>query len=283
MEDVGFYNGEYGRIMDLKCSIMDRGMYFGDGCYDATYVCNNVILFLEDHLNRFYNSCRLLEIPFQYSREELTEILYNIVEKYDFSEGMIYWQTTRGTDFRNHVFPDFEQVKPNLMAYIRPFEMRPIDKTYKVITLEDTRFLHCNIKTLNLIPSVIANQRAREAGCDEAIFHRGDIVTECAHSNVMIIDKGVLKIHPYDNLILPGIASIHLMNLARANGIPAAEEEFTLDTLMNAEEVLITSSGSLGNRVVSVDGKPVGGKNPELLKKLQDLTVDEVLVYTKQK
>lgn len=283
MEDVGFYNGEYGRIMDLKCSIMDRGMYFGDGCYDATYVCNNVILFLEDHLNRFYNSCRLMEIPFQYSREELTEILYNIVEKYDFSEGMIYWQTTRGTDFRNHVFPDFEQVKPNLMAYIRPFEMRPIDKTYKVITLEDTRFLHCNIKTLNLIPSVIANQRAREAGCDEAIFHRGDIVTECAHSNVMIIDKGVLKIHPYDNLILPGIASIHLMNLARANGIPAAEEEFTLDTLMNAEEVLITSSGSLGNRVISVDGKPVGGKNPELLKKLQDLAVDEVLVYTKQK
>ncbi|MCI6646705.1 MAG: aminotransferase class IV [Oscillospiraceae bacterium] len=283
MEDVGFYNGEYGRIMDLKCSIMDRGMYFGDGCYDATYVCNNVILFLEDHLNRFYNSCRLLEIPFQYSREELTEILYNIVEKYDFSEGMIYWQTTRGTDFRNHVFPDFEQVKPNLMAYIRPFEMRPIDKTYKVITLEDTRFLHCNIKTLNLIPSVIANQRAREAGCDEAIFHRGDIVTECAHSNVMIIDKGVLKIHPYDNLILPGIASIHLMNLARANGIPTAEEEFTLDTLMNAEEVLITSSGSLGNRVISVDGKPVGGKNPELLKKLQDLAVDEVLVYTKQK
>ena len=283
MEDVGFYNGEYGRIMDLKCSIMDRGMYFGDGCYDATYVCNNVILFLEDHLNRFYNSCRLLEIPFQYSREELTEILYNIVEKYDFSEGMIYWQTTRGTDFRNHVFPDFEQVKPNLMAYIRPFEMRPIDKTYKVITLEDTRFLHCNIKTLNLIPSVIANQRAREAGCDEAIFHRGDIVTECAHSNVMIVDKGVLKIHPYDNLILPGIASIHLMNLARANGIPAAEEEFTLDTLMNAEEVLITSSGSLGNRVISVDGKPVGGKNPELLKKLQDLAVDEVLVYTKQK
>ena len=283
MEDVGFYNGEYGRIMDLKCSIMDRGMYFGDGCYDATYVCNNVILFLEDHLNRFYNSCRLLEIPFQYSREELTEILYNIVEKYDFSEGMIYWQTTRGTDFRNHVFPDFEQVKPNLMAYIRPFEMRPIDKTYKVITLEDTRFLHCNIKTLNLIPSVIANQRAREAGCDEAIFHRGDIVTECAHSNVMIIDKGVLKIHPYDNLILPGIASIHLMTLARANGIPAAEEEFTLDTLMNAEEVLITSSGSLGNRVISVDGKPVGGKNPELLKKLQDLAVDEVLVYTKQK
>ena len=283
MEDVGFYNGEYGRIMDLKCSIMDRGMYFGDGCYDATYVCNNVILFLEDHLNRFYNSCRLLEIPFQYSREELTEILYNIVEKYDFSEGMIYWQTTRGTDFRNHVFPDFEQVKPNLMAYIRPFEMRLIDKTYKVITLEDTRFLHCNIKTLNLIPSVIANQRAREAGCDEAIFHRGDIVTECAHSNVMIIDKGVLKIHPYDNLILPGIASIHLMNLARANGIPTAEEEFTLDTLMNAEEVLITSSGSLGNRVISVDGKPVGGKNPELLKKLQDLAVDEVLVYTKQK
>ena len=283
MEDVGFYNGEYGRIMDLKCSIMDRGMYFGDGCYDATYVCNNVILFLENHLNRFYNSCRLLEIPFQYSREELTEILYNIVEKYDFSEGMIYWQTTRGTDFRNHVFPDFEQVKPNLMAYIRPFEMRPIDKTYKVITLEDTRFLHCNIKTLNLIPSVIANQRAREAGCDEAIFHRGEIVTECAHSNVMIIDKGVLKIHPYDNLILPGIASIHLMNLARANGIPTAEEEFTLDTLMNAEEVLITSSGSLGNRVISVDGKPVGGKNPELLKKLQDLAVDEVLVYTKQK
>lgn len=169
------------------------------------------------------------------------------------------------------------------MAYICSYEMRSLIQPYKVITLEDTRFFHCNIKTLNLIANVIASQRAKEADCDEVIFHRGNIVTECAHSNLLVIDNGIIKIHPYDNLILPGIASIHLMNLAQANGIPAVQEEFTLDALMHAEEIIITSSGALCGSVTTVDGQSVGGRNPSLLKRLHDLAADEMLTYVKQK
>ena len=114
MKEVGYYNGTIGPLSEISCPILDRAVYFGDGCYDATYVQNGV-----------------------------------------------------------------------------------------VFTLEDTRFLHCNIKTLNLISSVIANQKAKEAGCQEVIFHRGDRVTEMAHSNVSFLIDGTLVYHPFDNKDLP--------------------------------------------------------------------------------
>lgn len=120
-----------------------------------------------------------------------------------------------------------------------------MDSTFKLISMEDTRFLHCNIKTLNLIPSVIAYQRCTEAGCQETVFHRGERVTECAHSNVLMIKDGVLCTPPRDNLILPGITLKHLLELAEANGIPTREAVFTMDELRAADEVIISSSGGL--------------------------------------
>lgn len=281
MKEVGYYNGKIGALSELTCPILDRAVYFGDGCYDATYVNNGVIFALEDHLDRFYNSCRLLRIDFQYSREELTDILYSIVKEYDGGTGMMYWQTSRGTAPRDHVFP--EGVKPNLMAYLVPKELTAPDKEFKTITLEDTRFLHCNIKTLNLIPSVIANQKAKEAGCNEVIFHRGDKVTEMAHSNVSFIIDGTLVYHPFDNKVLPGIAIKHLIKAAKKLGVPTRAEEITVTEAMNADELIITSSGTLGNRITVVDNTPVGGKAPELFKKLQDEVFAEFMEYTKAK
>lgn len=283
MKEIGYYNGTIGKLTEITCPILDRALYFGDGCYDATYVQNGIAFALEDHLDRFYNSCRLLRIPFQYSREELTKILYSIVEKFDGQGGILYWQTSRGTALRDHLFPDETKVKPNLMAFLMEKTLSPRDKEFHVITLEDTRFLHCNIKTLNLIPSVIANQKAKEAGCQEVIFHRGDKVTEMAHSNVSFIIDGTLVYHPFDNKILPGIAIKHLIKTAERLGIPTRAEEITLTEAMNADELIITSSGTLCNRISVVDKIPVGGKAPELFDKLQDGVWDEFLTYTKQK
>ena len=285
MEQVGYYNGTLGKLEELQCPILDRAVYFGDGCYDATYVQNGVIFALEDHFDRFYNSCRLLRIPFQYSREELKEILYKLVEVFDGNDGkgILYWQTSRGTALRNHIFPDDAVVKPNLMATLMPMDLSPRDKVFKTITLEDTRFLHCNIKTLNLIPSVIANQKAKEAGCNEVIFHRGDRVTEMAHSNVSFIIDGTLVYHPFDNKVLPGIAIKHLIKNAEKIGIPTRAEEITVTEAMNADELIITSSGTLCNCITEVDKIPVGGKAPEIIKRLQDAAWDEFMSYTKQK
>ena len=274
MKHIGYYNGEVGPLEEMKIPMLDRAVYFGDGCYDAAMFSNNRIFALEDHLDRFYNSCRLLEIPFDMEREALTKELQKCIDANELSEGMIYWQCSRGTYYRSHNFPP-ETVKPNLMIFTVPDEIVPMDTTYKLISMEDTRFLHCNIKTLNLIPSVIAYQRCIEAGCQETLFHRQGRVTECAHSNVLILKDGTLHTPPRDNLILPGITLKHLIILAKENNIPVIEAPFSMDELKNADEVIISNSGAFCIRADELDGKPIGGKDPKTLKILQDAYRDK--------
>lgn len=280
MKNIGYYNGKTGLIEEMVVPMNDRVTYFGDGVYDATYAVNHVIYKIDDHLDRFYGSCKKLEIPFQMPREELAKTLQGCVDQVDDTTSLfVYWQATRGTGMRNHAFP--ENGKANLLITITPCPLRAIDKKYKLITVEDTRFFHCDIKTLNLIPSVMAAQKAKEAGCDEAVFHRGPTVTECAHSNVSILKDGVFRTAPLSNLILPGTARKHLVALAKENGIPVDETAFTVDELMDADEVIVHSSGTLCNAASEIDGRPVGGKAPELLKKLQDAVIREFEDYTK--
>ena len=274
MKHIGYYNGEIGPLEEMKIPMLDRAVYFGDGCYDAAMFSNNRIFALEDHLDRFYNSCRLLEIPFDMEREALTKELQKCIDANELSEGMIYWQCSRGTYYRSHNFPP-ETVKPNLMIFTVPDEIVPMDTTYKLISMEDTRFLHCNIKTLNLIPSVIAYQRCIEAGCQETLFHRQGRVTECAHSNVLILKDGTLHTPPRDNLILPGITLKHLILLAKENNIPVIEAPFSMDELKNADEVIISNSGAFCIRADELDGEPIGGKDPKTLKILQDAYRDK--------
>ncbi len=267
MKRVGYYNGEIAPVEELKIPMLDRAYYFGDGVYDATSVANGRAFALTEHLDRFYNSCRLLEIAFSMSREELTEELMRVVEKFDGNNGLLYWQASRGTAYREHKFPEGE-VKPNLMIMLNPINPAPMEKKVKLITMEDTRYFHCNIKTLNLIPNVMAAQRAESQGCDETVFHRGERVTECAHSNVSIIKDGVLRTAPCDNLILPGITRKHMIELARGLDIPVAEEPFTLKELFDADEVIVSRSGALCHAAESIDGKTVGGRAPEILERL---------------
>ncbi len=148
------------------------------------------------------------------------------------------------------------------------------------MTLEDTRFFHCNIKTLNLIPSVIASQRAKENGCAETILHRNGRVTECAHSNVHIIKDGALITAPTDSLILPGIARKYIISACKKLGIPVYEKPYYLKDVFDADEVLISSAGQLCISANEVDGKSVGGKAPNLLKTLQDYLLNEFLEQT---
>jgi D-alanine transaminase len=251
----------------------DRAGYFGDGVYDATLAVNETVFAIDDHIDRFFNSAGLLEIKITMTKPELKTLLQDLVKKVDKKDGVIvYWQVSRGTAPRAHVFPDGPS---NLWVMISAMDLRNNFNPFKVITLEDTRFLHCNIKTLNLIPSVLANEKAKRAGCEEAIFHRDGRVTECAHSNVHIIQNGILRSCPTDNLILPGIARGHLAKLAQGLDIPVDMSPFTLNELFVAEEVIISSSASLCIPVSHVDGKPVGGKAPELLNKLRLAAIEE--------
>lgn len=282
MQTLGYYNGKFGPIEEMTVPMADRACYFGDGVYDATYSRNHIIYTIDEHVNRFYNSARLLEIELPHTKEEFKEILSDMVKKLDSGEQFVYWQATRGTGIRNHVFPT-DGSKANIWIMLKPAAIQDTYKKLKLITMEDTRFLHCNIKTLNLIPSVVAAQRAAQANCDETVFHRGERVTECAHSNCHIIQNGVFRTAPTDNLILPGIARANLIKFCGKLGIPVREEEFTLQELRDADEIIVSSAGSFCLAAEELDGKPVGGKAPELLKKLQDVLVEDFITATTPK
>ena len=274
MKNLGYYNGEYGEIETMRIPMNDRVCYFGDGVYDATYSRNYKIFALEEHIDRIYNSAALLRIQVGQTKEEMKAILQEMVNKMDTGSNFVYWQLTRGTGKRNHAFPT-DGSKANLWITISPKDIVDTYKKIKLITKEDTRFLHCNIKTLNLIPSVMATQDAIEAGCDETVLHRGDRVTECAHSNVHILKNGTFITAPTDHLILPGIARAHLIKACKKLGIAVDETPFTLKEMMDADEVIVSSSGSLCLAAERIDGKSVGGKAPQLLKKLQDEVLRE--------
>lgn len=279
MKDLAYYNGEIAPINELRIPINDRACYFGDGVYEATMVRNRKIFALQDHLDRLYNSARLVQIEIPCSRTELEAILQELVNKVDSPDQMLYWQVTRGTAPRNHIFPG-KGVKANLWVTIKPQQVKGSDHELKLTDTEDTRFFHCNIKTLNLMVNCIAATKAENEGCDECVFHRGDIVTECAHSNISILKDGVFYTHPTGEFILPGITRKHLIGICGELGIPVKEEAFTMQQLREADEVFVSSATKLCKRAVILNGKAVGGKAPELARALMDTYMEKYLKET---
>lgn len=247
--------------------------------YLAKYCRSYTIFALDDHINRFFNGAALLQINLPCTKDGLKALLNDLVWKMDTGENFVYFQATRGTDdVRNHTFEG--GVKANLWVNIYPRKIVDIYKKVKLITLEDTRFFHCNIKTLNLIPAVMASRKAKDAGCDEAVLQRNSRVTECAHSNMHIFEDGVFVTAPTDNLILPGIARKHLIAACGRLGIPLEERPYGLEELKNADEIMISSAGSLCLAAKELDREPVGGKTSELLRKLQDAVLNEFMTET---
>lgn len=273
MKTLGWYNGTMDEIDRMMIPMNDRVHWFGDGVYDAGPCRNYHIFAVEEHIDRFFNSMRLLNIHISYSKEELKQLLESLVRKMDTGDLFVYCQATRGTAPRNHTY---ENMEGNLWVTLTPAEISDGRTPIRTITTEDTRFFHCNIKTLNLIPSVMAAEKAKEKGCQEAIFYRpGGRVTECAHSNVHILKDGTLRTAPTDNLILPGIARAHLIRMCGKLGIPVDETAFTLEELFRADEVIITSSSNLCLHTNEIDGKSVGGKDPERLEKIRSALLQE--------
>ena len=284
MTEVGYYNGTMGPLSEMTVPMNDRAVYFGDGVYEVVIARNNKIFALSEHFDRFYAGLKFMEINFTMNAHELTEELYKVLaysEPDPHHDGqIIYWQVSRGTAIRKHAFPDPE-VKPNLLITARPYTLTDMrKKRNNLITREDTRFLHCDIKTLNLIPNVLAYQAAAAAGCDEVVLHRDGIVTECAKSNLAILKNGALWTAPLSNFILAGVARKQLIERCAELSVPVYEEAFTLQELMDADEIIVVSTGHMCMGVDTIDGKKAGGKSPELLGKLQNACLEYYLKET---
>jgi len=277
MKALGYYNGSFGPLDEMKVPMTDRAVYYGDGVYEATVVRRKVIYALDAHIDRLFRSCALLRIVPPMDKDGMKEELQRMVNETDDEIVLLYWQISRGTGRRAHPFPES---KANFMMMITPLALPNLGETVTCITKEDTRFLHCNIKTINLIPSIMAMQEAKDAGCYEAILHRSGRVTECSKSNVHILKNGTLITAPADNLILSGIARMHLMEACRALGVDVSERAYTVDELMDADEVLITSSTSFLRRCAEVDGKSVGCRLDETVKNLQNYVLNRFYTET---
>lgn len=282
MQNLAYYNGKYAPIEEMMIPFNDRVHFFGDGVYDVTLTRNHVPFALDEHIDRFYNSAALLDIKIPCTKAELAATIQEMINKVDCGEQFVYIQATRGTQDRLHTYPD--DLKANIWMMLKPQALKDIYKPVSAITREDTRFFHCNIKTLNLLPSVMYAEEAERAGVYETILYRKpDRVTECAHANVHIINKdGIFQTAPTDHLILPGIARAHLIKACKALGIGVDEHPFTLDELMNAREVMISSSSAFAMHCVEIDGKPVGGKDSEKVKAIQDWVVNEFMTQTQK-
>lgn len=273
MKNLGYYNGKYDEIENMQIPMLDRVCWYGDGIYDATYSHNHKVFDMDAHLDRFFNSAKLLDIEMPITRDELDKLLRELVLKVDNGDQFVYMQVTRGSGLRSHVYSADSQHKANLWITLTPC---PVADTYKpidVITVEDKRFYFCNIKTLNLIPNCLAATEANRRDCEESIFHRGEIVTECAHSNVSIFKDNTVITHQLDDKVLPGTARLRLLAFAKKLGYKVEERDYTLDELMNADEIVVHSTGSFCIPVKTVDGIAVGGKAPKMLKNIQDALV----------
>lgn len=278
MKTLGYYNGRMDELDRITVPMLDRACYFGDGVYDVTYSRHYHIYALDEHVDHFFESASLIQIQPCISKDELKALLHDLIRKMDTGDLWVYMQFSRSTDPRSHAFP--ADPKANLWIMLRPGVIRDTYAPMRCISGEDTRFYHCNVKSLNLLPNVLATQAATAAGMDECILHRGDVVTECAHSNLSILKNGVLITHPANEMIYAGTGRAHLMAECTRQGIPVEERTYTLSELWEADEVLVTSASALCVPVIELDGKPLGGKAPHTVHQLQDALMKDYLLAT---
>ena len=277
MNNLGYYNGKIGLIEEMSIPMTDRAFYCGDGVYEAVLCRNNIPYLLSLHIDRLYTNCQTLNIHIPMDKKSMAKLICSLVKKVDSYEKFIYFHVSRGSALRSHIY---EKTDGNLCIMINPFTVGNLSERVNTVTCNDIRYQMCNIKTLNLLPSVLAAQYAKENNCEEAIFVRDGMITEGSHCNVSILKENLLITHPADCYILPGVARAKLIKYALEEGITVCERRYKKEEMMDADEVLITSTGKIIRAVCAVDGVAVGGKNNSMFSKLCERMYSDYITST---
>ncbi len=257
------YNGQFIDKEDATISINDRGYQFGDGIYEVIKIYDGSMFTATEHIDRFYRSADEIQLVIPYTKDVLHKMLYDLVEENELETGHIYMQITRGVAPRNHAFP-VEVTEPVLIAYTQT-AARPLENHRNgvgAIFVEDIRWLRCDIKSLNLLGNVLAKQKAHEAGCYEAIQHRGEVITEGSSSNIYGIKDGVLYTHPTNNFILNGITRQVVMKCCEEINLKVVEEPFTKTQALQMDEIFLSSTTSEITPIIKIDDTVVGIGEP---------------------
>ncbi len=268
-EPVVFLNGAYVATSTATISIDDRGFLFADGCYEVTLVIDGRPVALDRHLSRLQRG--LDEVRIEFAACALVEVHHELIARNGLADhpmASVYVQVTRGVAPRAHAFPS--GAEPTVLVRAQPIagpSAAMVEIGTRAITAPDIRWGRVDLKTTGLLPNVLAQQAAVDAGADDVILHRDGFVTEGSHTNVYGVIDGVLVTAPADHRILAGVTRGIVLDLAVAAGITVDEREWTLDELMNADEVVMSSTTAGVRPIVEIDGTPVasGTRGPVTL------------------
>ena len=266
MSRIAYVNGAYRLQRQASVNVEDRGYQFADGIYEVVYIMGGRLVDETLHLDRLERSLRELRIDMPMSRAALVHVMLEVTRLNRVTEGLIYMQITRGVARRDHAFPK-TPIRPAFVVTVRrtaPYP-RDIDAwATTAITHPDQRWARCDIKSVALLPNVLAKQAAREKGAAEALLIDGDgLVTEGASTSSWIVDAaGVLRTRPLGHAILPGCTRAALVTLLAEEGIVFEERAFSEAELRDAREVFMTSATSFVRPLVKVDGAVVGDGTP---------------------
>jgi len=266
---VAFLNGSFLPLEEARISPLDRGFLFADGVYEVIPYYDGVSFGLEGHLTRLQRSLREVRIPLTTSIAEWEELLDQLVAKNGSGDLSVYLQITRGAyETRDHSFP--AEITPTIFAMVSPI-VSPLAadatkaKGITAITIPDTRWSRCDIKSISLLPNILLKQQAADAGVQEAILIRDNHITECAAANVFAVKNGTIYTPIKDDHILGGITRDIIIGLAADHQMPLQEIAMTPEFLEEADEVWISSSTREVLPVIALNGCPVGNGQPGAL------------------
>lgn len=265
MPRIAYVNGVYERTSEAAVSIEDRGYQFADAVYEVWSVFDGRLADLAGHLNRLERSLSELQIAMPMPRTSLLVVLNEVVRRNRIREGLVYLQISRGVASRDHVFP--VDVRPSIVITAKPVDReaaaRKAAEGIRAISAPDIRWGRCDIKTVGLLPNVLAKQKAKEQGAGEVIFVNADgFVTEGGSTNVYIVVDGVIKTRSLTANILAGVTRLNLLPLIAESGIELREESFTLAEAKAASEVFITAATSLVMPIIAIDDHKIGDGKP---------------------
>jgi D-alanine transaminase len=266
MSRIAYVNGTYRPLTDAAVHIEDRGFQFADGVYEVIYRHNGRLTDMEMHLARLERSLRELSIRPPVTRAALLAILGEVARRNRMECGLLYIQITRGSAPRFHAFPPPGTAATLVVTMRRaaPFPASLAEWQGAAITMQDQRWDRCDIKSVALLPNVLAREAARQANALEAIFYdREDMVTEGASTSVFIVDEsGTLRTRPLGPEILPGCTRAALLQRLGETGVPFDERAFSLHELRGAREIFITAATTFVKPITRLDGAPVGDGEP---------------------
>lgn len=264
-EQIAYLNGDFLPLEEAKISTQDRGFLFGDGVYEVIPVFQKKLFQLDAHLDRLRKSLTAISIQDPYSDEQWKTLLHDLMSKHPWNDQFIYLQITRGIQLVRDHTPD-KNLTPTVYAYSNP--LKPVSESIlqngiKVVTLEDIRWLRCDIKATTLLPNVMMKIAAKEQGADDAILiGRDGLISEGTASNVFIVKDDTLLTPPLSDRILPGITRMVIEKIANDHSIKLIEQTLTLADLEAADEIWLTSSTKDALPVCLLNNAPVGSGKP---------------------